>query len=793
MLTQLHWLENLTADPGPFEVSPLLAADIDALNARTLTPSLKTNFEAAAGITLSASFAVYVVKSTEWIIYDPVATAKAYICTQHGTPNNYHLDCQRVMNFYLVEDFHDGDGYCIYSKDWWDIPYVRPRAIRLFGGAGADELPTTEEMNICSTREYDTADGRDYYFTARSGVYQPPIPGPHLILVPIPYDAIVLHGRILRNIAIGPMGVVEDDMGPEGVPNYYQDYDWELEEDVIVSDDFPVVITRPAGCDSMLGYALIYNHSTTHTFPPNYDPATLLLVEELPLAITLDEVPANGMTSRHFSQTTGIDSDATEYIIELDPAAGTPASNIANSVTTLVSIGVQYFFIYGVPSEEGQPNDLRVTQSGALAHLAGRGLRVTQSGAFAHVAGKGLRVTQIGALIRLSATQPSISPSQYGEGEELAWGRYWQLSAEGQSVADVARYGTGNLPVISSTKARTGAYSYRNAAAEAPYNNAAFGFAFLATPTARCHMLFNHNGVAPAPIGGATLVNVLTLDCAGTPISVQWDSATNALQLRAGFVPNTSQPRYPIVTFDAGVFNQANSWLPIGITARIAEVGGFISFYVDRWRMLTWTGDTRIYASGSGTPIAAITGIYATGSPENSESCAGWAAWCYVDDFYADRGDGAEADLPAPFLRFFPRFRCPNTADIKAEMTVVGAPTNGEAIDDGVPDDDESFVGASSSKQDIYPLTDVILDDEWAPTAQIAIGYARKTDNAIDSRVTLGIAQPNTATVSGETKPLTTTYNYVGHRFATAPGNRGWTKETIDATNLAVATDGEFE
>jgi hypothetical protein len=267
MLTQLHWLENLTADPGPFEVSPLLAADIDALNARTLTPSLKTNFEAAAGITLSASFAVYVVKSTEWIIYDPVATAKAYICTQHGTPNNYHLDCQRVMNFYLVEDFHDGDGYCIYSKDWWDIPYVRPRAIRLFGGAGADELPTTEEMNICSTREYDTADGRDYYFTARSGVYQPPIPGPHLILVPIPYDAIVLHGRILRNIAIGPMGVVEDDMGPEGVPNYYQDYDWELEEDVIVSDDFPVVITRPAGCDSMLGYALIYNHSTTHTFP----------------------------------------------------------------------------------------------------------------------------------------------------------------------------------------------------------------------------------------------------------------------------------------------------------------------------------------------------------------------------------------------------------------------------------------------------------------------------------------------------------------------------------------------
>ena len=40
-------------------------------------------------------------------------------------------------------------------------------------------------------------------------------------------------------------------------------------------------------------------------------------------------------------------------------------------------------------------------------------------------------------------------------------------------------------------------------------------------------------------------------------------------------------------------------------------------------------------------------------------------------------------------------------------MTVVGAATNGEAIGDGVPDNDESFVGASSAKQDIYPLTDV--------------------------------------------------------------------------------------
>jgi len=116
MLEQLHWLENLTADPTPFTVSPLLAADITALDARTLTPSLKANFEAAAAITLSASYAVYTATSTEWIIYDPTPTAKAYICTRQGTSGAYYLSCQQVMNFYLVDDFRTGDGYCLYKR-----------------------------------------------------------------------------------------------------------------------------------------------------------------------------------------------------------------------------------------------------------------------------------------------------------------------------------------------------------------------------------------------------------------------------------------------------------------------------------------------------------------------------------------------------------------------------------------------------------------------------------------------------------------------------------------------------
>ena len=285
---------------------------------------------------------------------------------------------------------------------------------------------------------------------------------------------------------------------------------------------------------------------------------------------------------------------------------------------------------------------------------------------------------------------------------------------------------------------------------------------------------------------------MLKLDCAGVPIAIQWNSADNALELRAGFVPGTSRHRYPIARVTAGTFNQPGAWLSIGLLARLSESGGFVSFYLNQMRLITWCGDTRVYASNSNAPIATITGVYATGSPENSDWYGGWAPWCFIDDFYADAGNGSEADLPAPFIRFYPRFRRPDSADIKAEMIVVGAPTNGQAIGDGVPDGDESYIGANQAAQDIYRLTNVVLDDGWEPAAQIAIGYARKTDAAFDSRVAMEIVTANGVELEGDSAPLGLEYTYVGNRFTANSNNQPWTQQTIDATNLSVTADGEF-
>ncbi len=806
MLEQLHWLENLTSDPASFDVTPLTTDDIAALNARTLPSYIKTSIESAAGVTLSETTAVYIASATEWVIYDPTPTAKAFICIRRSTVGAYRLSCQQVMNFYIVEDFRSGDGYCLYAKDWWDTTYLSPRVIRLSGGEESDQIDPAEQMNICSTLEYDPQTARDYYFTVSSGVYSVADPGPHMVLIPIPYDAVIREGRILRNIALGPMGVVEDDTGAQGMPNYHQFYDYDLAQDVVTSDDFPVVISRPAAGDSMLAYALIYNHSQTHPFPPNYNPPQLIAVDALPFLTTLDTLPGGlenapgGLKSVHFSQTTGMDSASAQYTIDLDPAEDAPPSNIANSVTTGINIGLQYLVVFGVPAatyedppEEPEPGSLSVTQAGALARIAA----------------KMITVTQVGALLRLTQTTlpeplPALDETVYAEGEESTWHRHWQLTAEGQSLADVVRYGAGNKPVICGEQAHSGGYSYRNATSETPYANAAFGFDIDPAPAVRCNLLLCHNGVTRAPSGEA-LVDLFKLDCNGTPIAIQWDSAVNTLILHAGYIAGTDQPRYPIAPFDAGILNLSNVWHSIGLTAHLAGAEGFVSVYLNQMRLLTWTGDTRIYGSTSSptagstssptpaTPITTITGLYATGSPENANTYAGWAPWCYVDDFYLDFGDGSEKDLAPPYLRFFPRFRDANLPDIKAEMAVSGAETNGAAIGEAPPDDDGSYVGASGPAEDIYPLTPAQLAEGWAPVAQIAVAYARRVNGALDSRVTLGLAQTGGAAVSEEAQPLDMNYGYVGHRFLRTPNNRSWTIDAIDATNLSVAASGELE
>ncbi len=83
-----------------------------------------------------------------------------------------------------------------------------------------------------------------------------------------------------------------------------------------------------------------------------------------------------------------------------------------------------------------------------------------------------------------------------------------------------------------------------------------------------------------------------------------------------------------------------------------------------------------------------------------------------------------------------------------------------QADSQGVPDGDESYIGASQAAKDIYPLTDVVLDDGWAPTAQIAIGYARKTDAAFDSRVAMEIVTANGVELEGDSAPLGLEYTY---------------------------------
>ena len=126
-------------------------------------------------------------------------------------------------------------------------------------------------------------------------------------------------------------------------------------------------------------------------------------------------------------------------------------------------------------------------------------------------------------------------------------------------------------------------------------------------------------------------------------------------------------------------------------------------------------------------------------------------------------------------------------------MAVFGAVTNGEAIDDSVPDD-ASYVEATEGQEDIYPLTPAQIAQGWMPTRQIVIAYARKTDPVAQNGIALGINDTQSAeTRYGADRALKPYYGYVGYSFDMDPNQEAWTAASIDLTALAIKAAGSFD
>lgn len=363
----------------------------------------------------------------------------------------------------------------------------------------------------------------------------------------------------------------------------------------------------------------------------------------------------------------------------------------------------------------------------------------------------------------------------------MSWTRFGQLSAETQSLADVAGLGGAGY-TVSNTQAYTGARSYRTSGTNAP-----LGFAGAFGVAARAGMYFRHNGTSLDSI--APLIGFQVDGCT---LLFRYDASNNDVTLIAGYNYNTFNVR-TAATVNVPALASMNTWMHIGMTAYMAASDGFASLYVDGVRVANWTGDTRLYRTSQTQPRTNITGIYAAGSGWTGGGNGSWTSAVYIDDFYADTwtGESAPTDAPVPSRRFYPMMVTSNGAEVG------WAPNTGanyECVDEGPPDDDTTYVLANTAGLlDRFVLSDVTLDPDYAVRALIALGYAKKTDAGIASTMQINAYDGASSTVlEGTPQTLSTSYGYVYERWETDFDGNPWDLTDANNVQFGYLSTGDF-
>jgi len=343
--------------------------------------------------------------------------------------------------------------------------------------------------------------------------------------------------------------------------------------------------------------------------------------------------------------------------------------------------------------------------------------------------------------------------------------RLWQAGAELQHVDELDQspaYEGGSL-TISSTKARTGTYSFRGSVGQGKAIDGG-------TTQIRAGLYLNHNDLGAKSSSWKPVIYYVK---SSSDILVQWNGATDNLELLVGGVLQDSAP-----SSTAG-FSTIDTWLHCGITCKADASTGFVSFYVDGTQVLTYSGNT-------GT---SITGVYFSGD----NSIGGFATYAYWDDFYLDDTVG-EADGPVPSPRF--SFLLPNGAGTHTNMTPnTGA--NYAAVDDsGAPDDDTTYVYATSaSVKDSYALTNttpsVTVPAGYNVIAVIAAAWARKTDAGVATTLQIGTRLSASETI-GSAQTLATDYGPLFERQTTKPGGGAWSESDIDSAEVILQSAGAY-
>jgi len=357
--------------------------------------------------------------------------------------------------------------------------------------------------------------------------------------------------------------------------------------------------------------------------------------------------------------------------------------------------------------------------------------------------------------------------------------RQGTFGAENNSVARIDMFGTGENPPVISPIARTGTRSYR-------HTGSAFGRTFTAAAL-RSSCAIRHGGVQR--LGRLPIV---TVGVGYTPIAVMWVPEVAEIRLMAGFVSGTKTYRYPIAAAADTLFAPSpTTWKIASIVAKIAASNGFVSFYLEGRKLLTWAGDTRIFAPETTDPLSVITGVYWFGDEANvifteTHSPTGvWGENSLIDDLTIDSlSDSDVVDARPPYHALLWTTAATNGAT--TQWTKVGADSNAQAVGENPPDDATSYVAtATDGKIDTYVPTELDLTG-YKPEAVTVVARGKRASlEATENQVAL-LTQIEATQALATPQYMLGDWTEIEATFLTKPGSGAWDAEAIEDLQIGV-------
>ena len=320
----------------------------------------------------------------------------------------------------------------------------------------------------------------------------------------------------------------------------------------------------------------------------------------------------------------------------------------------------------------------------------------------------------------------------------------------------------GGSPIRSSTRANTGAYSWRYGG-----NND-----YMALPldedTAIRTSLFIWMDVTPT--ADQSLISIKEAYTVLEAVEVRIMEDEETLRLYIDEVQQ-DEVTWASVGFDPLV------WIRMSLTA--SSIQNYATVYLNDTAILTYSGaianvpwDSVRYGVRLGT--------------------GGMGTYTYIDDVYLDRMTD-DADALPPSYGFTPSYT-EGLGEHNDWVAIGGALKNAEMVDDGAVDDGDTtynFVGAvGGNPKDSFETTDIALAANFIISAAIPWCVVKKLNAADDAKIILTATDGVPPVKEGAAQDTPLTYGYRRSRFTVQPDGSAWNLTDFNTMNFGYLVGG---